>query len=146
MNCEDKRKAEPALSSSDLLSSRMKIVLLCAALLITLPSCSSRSSIEELLVGKWETIEYGEDHSQFVTEMVFTKDGVYQWSFQGKPPAMTGRWRLDGKELITTIETQAKDSGLPELPPEIRYQSVRVTERELLITDGTAERRWTRVR
>ena len=124
----------------------MKIVLLCIALLIALPSCSPRSSTERLLVGKWEGIEHQPDRSQSVTEIEFTRYGIYRWSFHGKPPVVTGRWRLDGQELVTTIENQAKDSGLPELPPQMKYRIVRVTKHELVVTDGTTEARWTRAR
>jgi len=124
----------------------MNTVLVYAALLLALASCSSRSSIDKRLIGKWETIEHQADRSPTAVEIMFTGDGRYLWSFQGKPPVVTGRWRLDGQELITTIETQAKDSGLPLLPPQIRYQIVRVTEHELVISDGTTEGRWTRVR
>ncbi len=124
----------------------MNIVLLCAALLFALSSCGSRSSTEKLLVGKWEGIEHQPDRSQTPIEMMFTRDGMYTWSFQGKPPVLTGRWKLNGQELITTVETQAKNLGFPELPPRMTSHILRVTEHELLITDGTTAAKWTRVR
>jgi|SRR5205085_11355548 len=124
----------------------MNTVIVCALLLLAPASCSARSPIEQGLVGRWERVEHQSDHSQSVIGITFTKDGRYLWAFQGKPPVLTGRWRLKGQELITTIEAQAKDSGLPLLPSRIRYQIVRITEHELVINDGTAEGRWIRVR
>ena len=141
----DEKKAMLAPRRRHRAYSRLNAVLLYATVFLALPSCNSGPSIEERLVGKWETFEHQPDGSQTAIVIMFAEDGRYLWSFRGKPPVVTGRWRFEGKELLTIIETQAKDSGLPLLPPQLRYQIVRVTKRELVISDGTAERRWARV-
>jgi hypothetical protein len=115
------------------------------AMFLCLASCKSHSPIERQLVGKWGRVERQADQSQTAVEITFTSAGTYSWSFRGKTPVLTGRWRVDGHQLTTTVQTQAKDSGLPLVPPELKYRIIRITERELIIDDGTTESGWIRV-
>jgi hypothetical protein len=122
----------------------MNATLVCAAVVVALSSCSARSSIEERLVGEWKSTEQQKDGSTAAIESIFTADGTYSWGFPSKPRVLTGRWRVEGQDLVITLETQATDSGLPELPLEIRNHIIRVTPDELVVGDGTTERLWTR--
>jgi hypothetical protein len=124
----------------------MNTLLFCVLLLAASAPCAKCCSDEQLLVGTWGRVERQSDHTQTAIDLTLTKDGRYFWAFRGKPPVLSGQWRLDGQNLITTVEIQAKDSGLPLLPRQITYQIVRVTEHELVIADGTGAGRWIRVR
>jgi hypothetical protein len=122
----------------------MNAMLVCAALFVALASCSSHSSIEQRLVGKWESSVKQEDGSTTPIESMFMADGTYSWGFPSKPRVLTGRWRIEGKDLVMTVETEAPDSGLPKLPHETRNHIVRVTAHEFVVGDQTSEGRWTR--
>jgi hypothetical protein len=122
----------------------MNATLVCAALVVALSSCSARSSIEERLAGEWKSTEQQKDGSSIAIESIFMADGTYSWGFPSKPRVLTGRWRVEGRDLVITLETQATDLGLPELPPEIRNHIIRVTPHQFVVGDGTTERLWTR--
>ena len=96
----------------------MNAMLVCAALALTLPSCSARSSIDERLVGTWTSSVQQKDGSATAVESMFMADGTFSWGFPSKPRILTGRWRIDGQDLVMTVETQASDSGLPGSHPK----------------------------
>lgn len=122
----------------------MNVTLACAALVVALASCSAHSSIEKRLLGKWESIERQKDGSTTAIEIMFMADGTYSWGFPSKPRVVTGRWNVEGQNLIITAQTQAPDSGLPEVPPEATYRIVQVTAHECVLRNGLSEGRWTR--
>ena len=95
-------------------------------------------------MGKWESTESQADGSTTPIQFIFMADRTFSWGFPRKLRVVTGRWCVDGQDLVMTIETQAADSGLPELRPEIRNHIIRVTAHEFVAGDGTSERRWTR--
>ena len=115
-----------------------------AALVVALTSCSARSSIEERLVGKWESTVQQQDGSTTAIQSIFMADGTYSWGFPSKPRVLTGRWRVEGQDLVMTVEMEAPDSGLPKLPAETRNRIIRVTAHEFVVGDRTSEGRWTR--
>jgi hypothetical protein len=122
----------------------MNATLVCAALVVALSSCRAHSPVQEQLVGTWQSSERQEDGSTTPLESTFMADGTYTWGFPSKPRVITGRWHIDGPDLVIAVETQASDSGLPTLPPQIRSRVVRVTAHELVVGDAAHERQWTR--
>ena len=115
------------------------------ALLLALSSCHAKSPISDQLVGRWQSAVTLEDGSTTAAEMVFMPDGTYSWGFPTKPGALTGRWRVEGQDLLFTVEKNAPDSGFPSLPPEFRNHIVRISAHEfVVIGSDTTEGRWTR--
>ena len=88
----------------------MNATLVCAALVVAVSSCSGLSAVERRLAGKWESTERQEDGSTTTEEIRFTADGTYSWGFPSKPRVLTGRWCIEGHDLVITVETQAPDS------------------------------------
>ena len=115
------------------------------ALLLALSSCHAKSSISDQLVGRWESTVTQQDGSTAAADLVFMGDGKYSWGFSSKPGVLTGRWRVEGQDLMMTVEKNAPDSGFPQLPPELKNHIVRVSAHEFVVVgDDTAEGRWTR--
>jgi hypothetical protein len=117
-----------------------------AIALLAVQSCSASSSAEEPFVGVWQSAVHQDDGSDTPIEFTFKADGTVTWEFPDKPPAWSGRWRVDGQDIIVTVERQPTDYGLPDLPPQLRYHVVKVTERELaLSTERAGQSHWKRI-
>lgn len=128
----------------------MNRVFACFVAVGLFAGCHRLSSEERLVVGVWTrprtvTITDNEppEESQEKLEIRFDSNGSYSWSVRGEPPDLTGRWWIDRGDLVTEIETQPKDGLFPRQRHE---RLVRVNELELVLSDGTGEGRWTRVR
>jgi hypothetical protein len=121
----------------------------------SLPSwslCISWSPIQKLLVGTWAmplfvSIDYDDGRpsktvSDEVVEITFTEDHRYFECNRGQAPVLTGRWCIEENDLILQFETQPKSA---KIPWQRREKIAKVTEKEFIFTDGTAEGRWERV-
>jgi hypothetical protein len=131
----------------------MKSEVFCVVALLAMTTCNSRSPIEKGLVGTWTmpttTVDYHEDGSKTTTvsdsgmEITFTDDHRELWCMRGEAPLVIARWRVEAGDLISIIEKQPKDMNLPK---QRREKIVKVSEKEIVFSDGTTEGRWTRVR
>ena len=76
-------------------------------------------------------------------EVTFTQDHREVWSNPDGQPVVA-RWHLEGSDLVFTIISKPKDMEMPTTPQ--RERLVRVTDRELVFTDGKTDGVFERVR
>ena len=131
----------------------MKTAFAFGSIILALSSCVSPPITEQKLIGTWRitaAIQYHEDGSKKLVEMpsdmevTFTSDRRELWSDPGGPPRAVARWHLDGNDLVFTIISKPKDMHLPSTPQ--RERIARLTDTELVFTDGKTGGKWKRVR
>lgn len=123
----------------------MKTTLLLMLLTIALSNVKAADRLEARLIGTWTApaeiaVQRRNDgtvrtaSSRQMVEMRFATDHRYTWRLRGQSPAVIGTWRIEAGYLIT------------EARPPTREKIVRLTETELVLSDGHAQGRWTRAR
>ena len=129
--------------------------LIVSIAVLALGPCSRTPSMEERLIGTWETpkstIIYDRNTpdatfpitSKEFVEISFTADHKEVWRSRGGPVETMARWHLEGDDLVFTLETQS-ESGPPGTTK--REKIKKITAEELVFIDGTTEGRWRRVR
>jgi len=80
--------------------------------------------------------------SQFM-EIIFTADHKQTWRYRGGEAQAVARWRVEGNDLVFTMETESF-FGPPGTTK--RERITKITSDELIFSDGSNEGRWTRVR
>jgi hypothetical protein len=111
------------------------------------------SPFEKQLIGTWtvaDTCLRKNENGQMVQtpisggvmEITFTSDHREFWCPDGGPSQMSARWRVEGNDLVFTVDNQPKDSPLSK---EQRETIAKLTATEIVFTDGTTEVQWTRV-
>ena len=131
-----------------------KHTLVAIITLLATAACHKQTSVESRLIGTWSspalTIVYEREPSnpppplasQFM-EITFTPDHKQTWRYRGGAVEAVARWRVEGNDVVTTMETKSFFGG-----PGImkREKITKITSDELVFSDGTNEGRWTRVR
>jgi hypothetical protein len=113
------------------------------------------SPMEKQLIGTWAmapTCFRKDEKGQMIEfpieggtmEVALTTDHREFWCPDGDGSRYSARWRLEGNDIVLMFDTPPPDSI--DRSKEERETIVKLTDTEIVFTDGTTEARWTRVR
>ena len=130
----------------------MKTSLVLGVALFIFASCTTLPPTEPRLIGTWAisgAIDHHQDGSQTrvslepTMDITVTPDHRMIWRDRSGKGEAVARWRLEGNDLVFTMETKSFWGG----PGTTRRERiVKITSNELIVGDGTTDGVWTRIR